>query len=100
MVLGIQDQRGVEMHLPSLLRHLPRRAGLMAMVGAFALGIGLPATALAAPATASALCNLQCAIAFGNQRIDDRQAALTKLNDHISAQLSQGHITSDQSNAL
>jgi septal ring factor EnvC (AmiA/AmiB activator) len=88
------------MHLTSLIRHLPRRASLLAMVAVFALGVGLPATALAAPATASAPCNVQCAIAFGNQRIDDRQAALTKLHDHIADQLAKGHITSDQSNAL
>src|SRR5215467_11337152 len=88
------------MYLPAPIRHLPRRASLMALVAVFALGAGLPATALAAPASSSVPCNVQCAIAFGNQRIDDRQAALTKLKDHISGQLSKGHVTSDQANAL
>ncbi len=88
------------MRFTSLIRRLPQRVSLLAMMAVFALGIGLPATALAAPATDSAPCNLQCAIAFGNQRIDDRQGALTKLHDHITAQQSKGHITSDQSNSL
>jgi hypothetical protein len=84
----------------SWVHRLPRRASSLALAAVLALGVGLPTTASAAAPAAPAACDVQCAIAFGNQRIDDRQAALTKLNDHISAQLSKGHITSDQANAL
>jgi len=88
------------MRFTSLIRRLPRRVSLLAMASVFAIGVGLPATVLAAPATPAAPCNVQCVIAFGNQRIDDRLGALTKLHDHITDQQSKGHITSDQSNSL
>lgn len=73
------------------------RLAVLGAVAAVSLGVvALPATALAAPGT----CDVHCVISFGDARIAERQASLTKLSDAISERATDKHITSDQANAL
>lgn len=58
--------------------------------------VSLPATALAAPRS----CDLHCVISYGDTRITERQAALTKLSGAISDRAKNSRITSDQANTL
>lgn len=44
--------------------------------------------------------DVKCVIAFGDQRIDERTAALTKLNDRVNLQIAAGHITTSQVSAI
>lgn len=60
---------------------------------------GIPAVAVTATGTPHA-CDLACVIAFGDQRIADRQAALTKLSGAVHAHASDGTLTADQANTL
>jgi len=81
---------------------LPARLTLFAGAALLALAIAAPLTALAAP-KASTTCDpkdIKCVIAFGDQRIQDRLGALTKLNGRVTDALSGKHITSDQANTL
>jgi hypothetical protein len=74
------------------------------MAASIALGGASAATALAAPAHSTlptcTRTDVKCVIAFGDQRIDERTAALTKLNDKASEQVAAGHITSSQASAI
>jgi hypothetical protein len=81
---------------------LRRRILGLGALTALAVGVLVPVTALAAPAQTRAGCagNVQCIIQFGDARIAERQAALTKAAGTISGELSKGHITQDQANAL
>lgn len=75
----------------------------MGALAALALGVMVPVTAFAAPALPTAggcAGNVQCIIQFGDARIAERQAALTKTASTINDQLSKGHITQDQANTL
>jgi hypothetical protein len=81
---------------------LPARLTLFAGAALLALAVAAPLTALAAP-KAGTTCDpkdIKCVIAFGDQRIQDRLDALTKLNGKVTDALSAKHITSDQANAL
>lgn len=84
-------------------RHL-LALGMAASIALAGIGVLGTSVALAAPATPTATScsrtDVQCVIAFGNQRIDERTAALTKLNDKASAQVAAGHITSSQASAI
>jgi hypothetical protein len=87
------------------IRRLPRHAVALGMAAGIILGGagGLSTTALATPVQTPASCtasDVQCVIAFGNLRIDERTAALTKLNDNASQQVAAGHITSGQASAI
>ena len=92
------------MWLTRLLRSAPRHLLALGMAASLALGGAGAATALAAPATATltkcARTDVKCVIAFGDQRIDERTAALTKLNDKANSQVAAGHITSSQAGAI
>lgn len=77
--------------------HLTMRRAALGALAVLSLGVvALPATALAAPGT----CDVHCVISYGDARITERQAALTKLGSVISERASDKHITSDQANAL
>ena len=101
------------MWLIRLLRSVPRHLLALGMAASIALGGAGAAPALAAPASPSstalsttaaltrcARTDVKCVIAFGDQRIDERTAALTKLNDKANAQVAAGHITSSQAGAI
>jgi hypothetical protein len=92
------------MRFKSLLHSAPRRLIALGMAASIALGGAGAATALAAPAHPTlptcARTDVKCVIAFGDQRIDERTAALTKLNDKASEQVAAGHITSSQASAI
>src|SRR5690348_10033241 len=92
------------MRFITLLHSAPRRLIALGMAASIALGGAGAATALAAPAHPTlptcARTDVKCVIAFGDQRIDERTAALTKLNDKASEQVAAGHITSSQSSAI
>lgn len=76
---------------------LPVRVVALGAIMALSLGaVVLPTTASAAPP----ICDLKCVISFGDAKIAERQAALTKLGGAISNQAKDAHITSDQANAL
>lgn len=86
----------------AILRRLPARLALFAGAALLALAVAAPLTALAAP-KADAKCDpkdIKCVIAFGDQRIQDRLDALTKLNGKVTDALNGKHITSDQANTL
>jgi hypothetical protein len=92
------------LRLIAIVRSVPRHLLALAMATTLAVGglggLGI-ASALAAPATLTcARTDVKCVIAFGDQRIDDRIAALTKLNDKANEQLAAGHITSSQAAAI
>lgn len=78
-----------------------RLLGLGALA-ALAAGVLVPVTVFAAPAQQAFGCagNVQCIIQFGDARIAERQAALTKAAATINAELSKTHITQDQANTL
>lgn len=77
--------------------HLTMRRAALGALAVLSLGVvALPATALAAPG----ICDVHCVISYGDARISERQAALTKLGSAISERTSDKHITSDQANAL
>ncbi len=100
------------LRLIGIVRSAPHHLLALAMATALAVGglggLGI-ASALAAAAPAAPAANptitcartdVTCVIAFGNQRIDERTAALTKLNDRASEQVAAGHITSSQAAAI
>jgi len=73
---------------------------MLAATGALlALGLLLPATALAAP-DAALTCDLACVQAFGNQQIANRITDLGTLSSKATAALTAGHITSSQNSFL
>lgn len=77
--------------------HWPVRQMMLGALVALTLGVlAVPATALAAPH----LCDVHCVITFGDTRITERQAALTKLGSAIAERAKDAHITSDQANSL
>ena len=87
-----------------LLAHARRRArSAIALAG---VGVMMAATITplsgfaAAPTSLCAATDTQCVITFGNARIAERQAALSKLNSHVSAAFTAGHITSADNSAL
>ena len=87
------------MRLPSLLRKLPVRIGLLAVLAGSALAVVVPtATALAAPDGCAN--DLKCVIAFGDARIAERLSALTILGNKVTNQLNAGHITTTQADYL
>ena len=101
------------MWLTRLFRSVPRHLFTLGMAASIAFGGVGAATALAAPASPSspssstiaavtkcARTDVKCVIAFGDQRIDERTAALTKLNDKANFQVAAGHITSSQASAI
>jgi hypothetical protein len=78
--------------------------GMLGMAATITLGGISASTALAsssaAPATTCARTDVKCVIAFGDLRIDERTAALTKLSDRANAQVAAGHITTGQASAI
>ena len=95
------------MRFVTLLRSAPRHLLALGMAASIALGGAGAATALAAPSSPGvaslptcARTDVKCVIAFGDQRIDERAAALTKLNDRANFQVAAGHITSSQASAI
>lgn len=89
------------MKFSALLRSIPRHLLAVGMAASIALG-GLGAsTALAAPSvTTCTRTDVKCVIAFGDLRIDERTAALTRLNDRANFQVAAGHITTSQASAI
>lgn len=93
------------MNIYSALGQLPRRAAMLGVAGALALGVALPMTAsaltpVAAASDASCNNNVQCIINFGDQRINERLTALSTLSGKANEQFHDGHITSDQNNSI
>jgi hypothetical protein len=92
------------MHFFTLLRSAPRHLIALGMAASIALGGTGATTALAAPSQAAlptcTRADVKCVIAFGDQRIDERTAALTNLNDKANQQVAAGHITSGQASAI
>lgn len=97
------------MHMPfktvfrSTSRHLLAlgMATSVALSGVAALGAS---TTLAAPSTpvvtTCTRTDVKCVIAFGDLRIDERTAALSRLRDRANAQVAAGHITTSQASAI
>ena len=85
-------------HLPKLVRRL----WLLAAIAAVALGMAIPLTASAAPASSSmrsaSACNgaLSCLISWGDARIAERITALNTLSGKVNDRQSDHTITSDQ----
>lgn len=76
-----------------VLRHLSGKIIAAGTLALLATGIAVPmSTAFAA----SAPCDLQCVQQFGDQRIAQRQTALTTLSSKLAAHVSAGHVTSAQ----
>jgi len=93
------------MNIMSLLGQLPRRAAMLGVAGALALGVALPITTtaltpVAAASDASCNGNVTCIITFGDQRINDRLTALSTLSGKANDQFHDGHITSDQNTSI
>jgi len=93
------------MHYSALLRSITRHLVALGMATSITLGgMGVSATALAAPTlstlSACTRTDVKCVIAFGDLRIDERTAALTRLNDKANEQVAAGHITSSQASAI
>ncbi|MGZ3599735.1 MAG: hypothetical protein ACXWQ5_08455 [Ktedonobacterales bacterium] len=85
--------RLLSFHWPARLALLGAPLALVALL----LGVvALPTNALAAPH----VCDVHCVITYGDARITERQAALTKLGTAISDRAKDKHITSDQANSL
>src|SRR5579859_401469 len=84
------------------LRHLLRGARIIsiAALSVLALGIVIPATALAASSQLCGANDVKCVIGYGDQFIAQRQASLTKLNNVVISRKNEGHITGDQANTL
>lgn len=76
----------------------------LAVLGGLALlaaGVVMPLSGFAAaPTTLCAATDTQCVITFGNARIAERQAALTKLNSRVSESFTDGRITSAENSTL
>jgi hypothetical protein len=87
------------MKLLTPFRSLPRRLTLAGMGLLLALGLAVPATALAAPG-APATCDLACVQAFGNQQIANRLTSLGTLASKVTTAFNAGHITSAQNTFL
>ena len=91
------------MIMQAVTRHLPKRLWILGAVATLTLGLAIPLTANAAPATAQASgCNgnLSCLITWGNAHIALRLAALGALSGKVNDRLSDHSITSDQAAAL
>lgn len=91
------------MNMQAVTRHLPKRLWVLGAVATLALGLAIPLTANAAPATAQASgCsgNLSCLITWGNARIALRLTALNALSGKVNDRLSDHSITSDQAAAI
>lgn len=94
------------MRLTTLFRSASRHLLALGMAASIALGgistLGV-STTLAASSPTVATCtatDVTCVITFGNLRIDERIAALTKLNDRANFQVAAGHITTAQASAI
>lgn len=91
-------------HLSRLGVTARRGARSLAVIGGLALlaaGIVTPLSGFAAaPASLCAATDTQCVITFGNARIAERQAALTKLNGRVSEVYADGRITSADNSTL
>lgn len=81
------------------IRSLPRRFSLAGIGMLLALGLALPATALAAP-SANSTCDLSCVQTFGNQLIATRLTSLGTLASKATTAFTAGHITSAQNTFL
>jgi hypothetical protein len=89
------------MRFMTLLRSTSRHLIALGMAASIALGGLGAATALAAPSASTCTrTDVKCVIAFGDQRIDERTAALTRLNDKANAQVAAGRITTSQASAI
>ncbi|MGO8950721.1 MAG: hypothetical protein ACLQUY_24330 [Ktedonobacterales bacterium] len=97
------------MTIQSITKHLSKlskRLWLPAAIAALALGMVVPLTAVAAPASSSqrtaTSCdgNLSCLISWGDARIAERLTALNALSGKVNDRLSDHTITSDQADAI
>lgn len=90
--------------LQSLLiraRRGARSAAIVAGLGMLVATVVTPLTAFAAaPANLCGATDTQCVITFGNARIAERQAALSKLNSRVSAAYNARRITAADNSAL
>lgn len=87
----------------SSVKALPRRVLALGILAVLALCMLVPATAFASSGRSAPKCSktdVNCVITVGDTLITDRQTALTKLATKVAAELSTGHISSDQANAL
>ena len=93
-------------HIMQHLSRLARRLWLPAAIAAVALGMAVPLTVSAAPASSNqqsaSSCNgsLTCLISWGDARITERITALNTLSGKVSDRLSDHTITSDQAAAI
>jgi len=84
------------------IRHLPARFAVLAALIVLSLWVLAPSVAQAA-STHTTKCDandLQCVIAFGNQRIEERQEALTTLKNKTIEQHQDHHISDSESDAI
>lgn len=83
------------------VRHAARRASLVGSLGLLVAGVLLPLAGFKdASTTTCALTDTQCVITFGNARIAEREAALSKLNGHVTTLFSDGRISSADNTTL
>ena len=83
------------------LRTMPGRLVALGVLAAVTAAIAIPLTAADAPATATACKgDLTCIKTFGDNRIGDRQTALTNLGNRVANDLSANRITSAEASAL
>ena len=84
----------------SRVRHGARAAAVVGL-GMLAAMIVTPLAGFAAaPTSLCGATDTQCVITFGNARIAERQAALSKLNSRVSVQFHTGRISSANTSAL
>jgi hypothetical protein len=87
------------MTISKIFRRIPRRAGILGASALMALGITLPATALAAP-NLPATCDLSCVKNFGDLRIAQRITDLNALASHVTNYVNAGDISTAQAQVI
>ncbi|HET9111574.1 MAG TPA: hypothetical protein VFN78_12170, partial [Ktedonobacterales bacterium] len=88
-------------HLRAAARRGARSLAVVGGLALLAVGVVTPLSGFAAaPASLCAATDTQCVITFGNARIAERQAALSKLNSRVSEVYTDGRITSANNSAL
>ena len=87
--------------LITAMKHCTRRIGLLAVLATMTLLATAP-VAMAAPSQVQKCANtdVKCVITFGDNVIVERQTALDKLSDKVTAQQQQHHISDNQAEAL
>lgn len=88
------------MKLFTTIRHFPQRFALLAALALISLFATAPAAMAAPSAQKCAPTDVKCVIAFGDNIIAERQTALDKLADNVTALQQKHHISDAQADAL